>query len=90
MIKHVTSLHAYINVPCPFIARNHFSLLLILLGTDSGHLMDLSRFTDATADCPALIKRVKTEIESNLARTGADYSKYANFPSCSGMSLLVN
>jgi len=40
-------------------------------------------FTDATADCPALIKRVKTEIESNLASTGANYSKYANFPSCS-------
>lgn len=40
-------------------------------------------FTDANADCPALIKRVKTEIESNLARAGAGYSKYANFPSCS-------
>ena len=43
-------------------------------------------FTDATADCPALIKRVKTEIEGNLARAGAGYSKYANFPSCSGQS----
>ena len=41
-------------------------------------------FTDGTADCPNLIKRVKTEIENNLAGAGAGYSKYANFPSCSG------
>ena len=43
-------------------------------------------FTDATADCPNLIKRVKTEIENNLAGAGAGYSKYANFPSCSGLA----
>merc|ERR1711892_146277 len=38
-------------------------------------------FTKANADCPNIIKRVKTTIESNLA--GKSYSKYANFPSCS-------
>merc|ERR1711892_1075893 len=38
-------------------------------------------FTKANADCPNIIKRVKTKIESNLA--GKSYSKYANFPSCS-------
>jgi len=38
-------------------------------------------FTDANADCPNIIKRVKTQIENNLS--GSTYSKYANFPSCS-------
>ena len=50
-------------------------------------LTTLLRFTDATADCPNLIKRVKTGIERNLA--GVGYSKYANFPSCSGLVLLT-
>ena len=68
-----------------FGARSSLSLLIILLAPDSGHLIGLLRFTDANADCPALIKRVKTEIESNLASAGAGYSKYANFPSCSGL-----
>jgi len=38
-------------------------------------------FTKENADCPNLIKRVKTTIENNLA--DKSYSKYANFPSCS-------
>jgi len=38
-------------------------------------------FTKANADCPNIIKRVKSKIENNLA--GKTYSKYANFPSCS-------
>ena len=53
---------------------------------DCDHLTGLLMFTDATADCPNLIKRVKTEIENNLAGAGAGYSKYANFPSCSGLA----
>ena len=32
-------------------------------------------FTNATAACPAVIKRVKTKIESNLSSAGASYSK---------------
>ena len=32
-------------------------------------------FTNATATCPAVIKRVKTKIESNLSGAGASYSK---------------
>ena len=32
-------------------------------------------FTNATAACPAVIKRVKTKIESNLSGAGASYSK---------------
>ena len=49
------------------------------------HVLDTNivcMFTKATADCPNLIKRVKSQIETNLA--GKSYSKYANFPSCSG------
>jgi len=38
-------------------------------------------FTKADANCPNIIKRVKSQIETNLA--GKTYSKYANFPSCS-------
>ena len=32
-------------------------------------------FTNATAACPAVIKRVKAKIESNLSGAGASYSK---------------
>ena len=39
-------------------------------------------YSEATAECPNLVKRVKSKIESNLS--GKSYSKYANFPSCSG------
>ena len=52
---------------------------------DKDHSLDTNivcMFTDATADCPNIIKRVKNQIENNLA--GVSYSKYANFPSCSG------
>ena len=52
---------------------------------DKEHSLDTNivcMFTDATADCPNIIKRVKNTIENNLA--GVSYSKYANFPSCSG------
>jgi len=38
-------------------------------------------FTKADANCPSIIKRVKSQIETNLQ--GKSYSKYANFPSCS-------
>merc|ERR1711970_364932 len=38
-------------------------------------------FTKADANCPNIIKRVKSQIETNLA--GKTYSKYVNFPSCS-------
>jgi len=51
---------------------------------DKEHSLDTNivcMFTDATADCPNIIKRVKNTIENNLA--GVSYSKYANFPSCS-------
>merc|ERR1712227_468935 len=51
---------------------------------DKDHSLDTNivcMFTDATADCPNIIKRVKNQIENNLA--GVSYSKYANFPSCS-------
>ena len=41
-------------------------------------------FTNPTADCPNIIKRVKSQIESNLGSGSDSYSKYANFPSCSG------
>jgi len=40
-------------------------------------------FTNGTADCPNIIKRVKNTIETNLRTSGSEYSKYANFPSCS-------
>ena len=39
-------------------------------------------FTKANADCPNIIERVKSQIGTNL--DGKSYSKYANFPSCSG------
>ena len=48
------------------------------------HVLDTNivcMFTKANADCPNIIKRVKSQIETNLA--GKSYSKYANFPSCS-------
>jgi hypothetical protein len=51
---------------------------------ENPHVLDTNivcMFTKANADCPNLIKRVKSQIESNLA--GKSYSKYANFPSCS-------
>lgn len=51
---------------------------------DRKHLLDTNivcMFTKENADCPNLIKRVKTTIERNLK--GKSYSKYANFPSCS-------
>jgi len=51
---------------------------------ENPHVLDTNivcMFTKANADCPNIIKRVKTTIESNLA--GKSYSKYANFPSCS-------
>ena len=52
---------------------------------EAPHVLDTNivcMFTKATADCPNVIKRVKSQIETNLA--GKSYSKYANFPSCSG------
>merc|ERR1712123_77581 len=51
---------------------------------ENPHVLDTNivcMFTKANADCPNLIKRVKSQIETNLA--GKSYSKYANFPSCS-------
>ena len=50
---------------------------------ESPNVLDTNIVTKANADCPNIIKRVKTTIESNLA--GKSYSKYANFPSCSGV-----
>ena len=52
---------------------------------ESPHVLDTNivcMYTKADADCPNIIKSVKTKIESNLA--DKSYSKYANFPSCSG------
>jgi len=51
---------------------------------EAPHTLDTNivcMFTKDTADCPNVIKRVKSQIETNLA--GKSYSKYANFPSCS-------
>ena len=44
-------------------------------------------YTKPDADCPNIIKRVKSQIESNLE--DKSYSKYANFPSCSGELLHI-
>ena len=40
-------------------------------------------FKEASSNCPALVERVKSSIESNIASMEPTYSKYANFPSCS-------
>ena len=53
---------------------------------ESPHVLDTNivcMYTKADADCPNIIKGVKAKIESNLA--DKSYSKYANFPSCSGL-----
>merc|ERR1711910_298739 len=40
-------------------------------------------FKESSSNCPAMVERVKSSIESNIASMEPTYSKYANFPSCS-------
>ena len=44
-------------------------------------------YTKADAACPNIIKDLTRQIQENLGQKS--YSKYANFPSCSGNNLLV-
>ena len=40
-------------------------------------------FKKSSSNCPALVERVKSSIESKITSMEPTYSKYANFPSCS-------
>ena len=40
-------------------------------------------FKESSSNCPALVERVKSNIESKISSMEPTYSKYANFPSCS-------
>jgi len=40
-------------------------------------------FKESSSNCPALVERVKSSIESKISSMEPTYSKYANFPSCS-------
>ena len=41
-------------------------------------------FKKSSSNCPALVERVKKRIHGKVSTMEPTFSKYANFPSCSG------
>ena len=41
-------------------------------------------FKKSSSTCPALVERVKSGIQGKVSTMEPTFSKYANFPSCSG------
>ena len=40
-------------------------------------------YKDEASECPALVTNLKTQLEAEVEALEPDYTKYANFPSCS-------